>query len=234
MSAIFVAGTGTNAGKTHACGLFLDFLRKKGIAAGYQKWVATGPEFPPADLAACLRMAGLPLVPELFSRQVVFHFSLPASPHLAAEQEGRVVEPELIREKYQEMLALHELLIVEGVGGIMVPLRRDLLLVDLLGELKIPTLVVAKSGLGTINHTLLTLEALRHRGIPVLGVVFSDPGPGENELLVADNLRTVAELGQVAVLGRLLYSPDPGAAREDFVPIGQAVLAAIRNVCSRP
>jgi dethiobiotin synthetase len=232
MNAIFVAGTGTDVGKTHLCGLLLDFLLKEGIQGGYQKWAATGSEYPPADLAQCLGMAGVPLVPELVSSQVVHHFALPASPHLAAEQEGRVVEPELIRRKYREMCGLHELLVVEGVGGVMVPLRRDLLLIDLLAELKIPTLVVAKSGLGTINHTLLTLAALRHREIPVLGVVFSDGAPEEDALLVADNMRTIAEMGQAAVLGRLLYAPDPGRAKEGFIPIGRTILAAIRIGCS--
>ncbi|MCX5874893.1 MAG: dethiobiotin synthase [Deltaproteobacteria bacterium] len=226
MNAIFVAGTDTNVGKTHVCGLLLDFLRKNGSDAGYQKWAATGPEFPPADLAECLRMAGLPLEPELVSRQVVYHFALPASPHLAAEQQGAVVDPALIRARYQEMLARHELLIVEGVGGLMVPLNRELLLVDLLGELKIPTLIVARSGLGTINHTLLTLEALRHRGIPVLGVVFSDAVDEEDELLVADNMHTIAEMGRVQVFGRLRRCVDPAQARLDFIPVGLAIAEA--------
>lgn len=232
MSAIFVAGTGTDVGKTYLCGLLLDFLLKEGVKVGYQKWAATGPENPPADLAQCLGMAGVPLVPELVSSQVVHHFKLAASPHLAAEQEGRIVEPELIRKKYQEMRVLYELLLVEGVGGVLVPLRRDLLLIDLLAELKIPTLVVAKSGLGTINHTLLTLAALRQREIPVLGVVFSDSSPAEDALLVADNLRTIAEMGQVAVLGRLPYSPDPDIAKQGFVPIGQAILAAVKTAAA--
>lgn len=227
MSAIFVAGTGTDVGKTHLCGLLLDFLLKKGIKAGYQKWAATGPEYPPADLVECLRMGGIPLVPELVSSQVVYHFALPASPHLAAEQAGAVIDPELIRARYQEMLARHELLIVEGVGGLMVPFNRELLLVELLRELKIPTLVVAKSGLGTINHTLLTLEALRHRDIPVLGVVFSDGVADENELLVEDNMRTIAEMGRVQVFGRLLRGPDPDQARSGFVPVGGAIAKAL-------
>jgi len=228
MSAIFVAGTDTNVGKTHVCGLLLDFLRKNGSDAGYQKWAATGPEFPPADLEECLRIAGLPFVPELVSSQVVYHFALPASPHLAAEQQGAVIDPALIRARYQEMLARHELLIVEGVGGLLVPLNRELLLVDLLGELKIPTLIVARSGLGTINHTLLTLEALRHRGIPVLGVVFSDATDEEDELLVADNMRTIAEMGRVQVFGRLRRCVDPAQARLDFVPVGKAIAEALR------
>lgn len=227
MSVIFVAGTGTDVGKTHLCGLLLDFLLKQGIKAGYQKWAATGPEYPPTDLVGCLRMAGIPLVPELVSSQVVYHFALPASPHLAAEQAGAVIDPELIRARYQEMLARHELLIVEGVGGLMVPLNRELLLVDLLRELKIPTLLVAKSGLGTINHTLLTLEGLRHRDISVLGVLFSDGVAEENELLAEDNMRTIAEMGRVQVFGRLRRCPDPGQARSGFVPVGGAIAKAL-------
>ncbi len=228
MNAIFVAGTDTNVGKTQVCGLLLDFLRKNGSDAGYQKWAATGPEFPPADLEACLRMAQLPLLPELVNSQVVYHFSLPASPHLAAEQARELIDPELIRVRYQEMLACHDLLIVEGVGGLLVPLNRELLLVDLLRELEIPTLVVAKSGLGTINHTLLTLEALRHRGIPILGVVFSDGATEENELLVEDNMRTIAEMGRVQIFGRLRCCVDPVQARLDFAPVGKAIAQMLR------
>jgi dethiobiotin synthetase len=125
------------------------------------------------------------------------------------------------------MLARHDLLIVEGVGGLLVPLNRELLLAELLAELQIPTLVVAKSGLGTINHTLLTLEALRHRDIPVLGVVFSDGALDEDELLVADNMRTIAEMGGVQVFGRLRRCPDPGQARAGFVPVGLAIAQAL-------
>ena len=227
MSGIFVTGTGTNVGKTHLCGLLLGFLHHRGIDVGYQKWVATGPESPPADLEACLRMAGLPLVPELVSTQVVYHFPLPASPHLAAERAGEAVDPKLIRNKYQERQGCHELLIVEGVGGVMVPLNRELLLVDLLQALKIPTLVVAQSGLGTINHTLLTLEALRHREIPVLGVVFSDGAPEENALLVEDNMRTIAAMGRVQVFGRLRRWADPAQSRSGFVPVGLAIAEAL-------
>jgi len=228
MSAIFVAGTDTNVGKTHVCGLLLDFLRKNGSDAGYQKWVATGPESPPADLKECLQLAGVPLDPELVSSQVVYHFARPASPHFAAEHEGQAVDPGLIRARYQELAARHELLIVEGVGGLMVPLNRALLLVDMLKELRIPALVVARSGLGTINHTLLSLEALRRRDIPVLGVVFSDATDEEDELLVADNMHTIAEMGQVQVFGRLRRCPDCEKARLDFVPTGKAICEALR------
>ncbi len=225
MSAIFVAGTDTDVGKTHFCGLLLDFFIKEGIRAGYQKWVATGPDFPPADLVHCLRVAGQPLFREEVALQVPCHFSLPASPHLAAEAEGREVDPALLKSRYEEQLGRHALLVVEGVGGLMVPLRRDLLLVDFLAELRIPTLLVARSGLGTLNHTLLSLEALRRREIPVLGVVCSDTRPDEPEPIVRDNLRTIADLGRTAVLGRLPYRPGTEQGKQEFPPVGRAVLA---------
>ena len=134
------------------------------------------------------------------------------------------MEPEVIIENYQKLAARYKWLIVEGVGGIMVPLRRDLLLADLLAQLQPRTLVVARSGLGTLNHTLLTLEALRRRNIPVLGIVFSDPEIQEDERLVQDNMRTIEEIGLVRVFGRLRRHQDIEKSKAAFMPVGQAIL----------
>jgi dethiobiotin synthetase len=139
------------------------------------------------------------------------------------------VEPGFIIENCQKLAGKYKWLIVEGVGGIMVPLRRDLLLVDLLAQLRPSTLVVSRSGLGTLNHTLLTLEALRKRDIPVLGIVFSDPEIPEDERLVQDNMRTIEEIGQVKVFGRLHRHKDIEMSRAEFMPIGQAILEQLIN-----
>lgn len=229
MKALFVTGTDTSVGKTKVCGLLLDFFRRQEIDAGYQKWVATGPELPPADLRECLEQAGLPLPgPEEAERMVPCHFSLPVSPHLAAEQEGRSVDTDLLCRCYEEMALRHELLLVEGAGGVLVPLRRDLLLADFLKERRLPALVVARPGLGTINHSLLTLEALRSRDIPVLGVVFCQAVAGESSpLLVEDNMRTIGEMGRVEVFGLLPYASGAEQARELFRPIGLALCARL-------
>ena len=106
----------------------------------------------------------------------------------------------------------------------MVPLRRDLLLVDLLAQLRPSTLVASRSGLGTLNHTLLTLEALRTRDVPVLGIVFSDPEIQEDERLVQGNMRTIEEVGRVRVFGRLQRHKDIEISRTAFKSIGQAIL----------
>jgi len=221
---LFVTGTDTSIGKTYVCARLLEFLKISGLEAGYQKWIATGVESGlPEDLELCLDAAGITPTPELLDKQVPYCFRYPASPHLAAAMEDRKVELQVIIENYNTLAAMYEWLIVEGVGGIMVPLRRDLLLVDLLAQLQPRTLVVARSGLGTLNHTLLTLEALRNRQIPVLGVVFSDTEEQEDERLVQDNLQTIRDIGQVKVLGRLQRQQSEADATHTFKPVGQAI-----------
>jgi len=227
---LFVTGTDTSVGKTFFCARFLEFLKGRNMRVGYQKWVATGAEAGmPEDLIQCLEAAGISTNPELLVQQVPYRFKYPASPHLAAEMENRTVEAETIIRNYRKLAALYELLVVEGVGGIMVPLRRDLLLVDLLAKVQARTLVVARSGLGTLNHTLLTLEALRNRKIPVLGVVFSDSEKEEDERLVQDNMKTVAEIGQVRVVGRLKHLQDKEKSSISFMPVGAALLNELRS-----
>jgi len=225
VNTLFVTGTDTSVGKTYVCVRLLEFLNSKGLRAGYQKWVATGVDDGiPEDLACCARAAGIKHVPDLLEQLVPFRFRLPASPHLAAEVEEKLVEPDVIIENYVRLAANYEYLIVEGVGGVMVPLRRDMLLADLLAELRPRTLVVARSGLGTLNHTLLTLEALRKRKISVLGVVFSDSEKREDERLVQDNMRTIEELGLVRVFGRLPHFAAEKDSRASFMPVGRAIL----------
>lgn len=221
---LFVTGTDTSVGKTYVCARLLEFLKAKGIQAGYQKWVATGVKAGlPEDLALCLKAASISPKPELVQQQAPYCFSFPASPHLAAEMEDRTVDPEVIEANYKSLAAKYEWLIVEGVGGIMVPLRRNLLLADLLKRLQPTTLVVARSGLGTLNHTLLTLEALRNREIPLLGVVFSDSKDREDERLVQDNMLIIEEIGMVRVFGRLPRQQNDAKARSAFIPVGQAI-----------
>ena len=226
----FITGTDTSVGKTYVCARLLEFLKSKNIQAGYQKWVATGADAEvPEDVDLCLDAAEISIDSELIDELAPYRFRFPASPHLAAEMEDRIVEPGVIIENYQKLAVKYKWLIVEGVGGIMVPLRRDLLLVDLLAQLRPSILVVSRSGLGTLNHTLLTLEALRKRDIPVLGIVFSDPEIQEDERVVEDNMRTIEEIGQVRVFGRLQRHKDIEMSRTAFKSIGQAILEQLLN-----
>ena len=223
---IFITATDTNVGKTMVSGLLLRFLCQQAIKTGYQKWASTGDAEKPADLSACLEIAGLEPDPTLLDLQVPYRFTFPASPHLAAELEQKEIDPEIIVSAYQEMAKRYEVLVVEGVGGLLVPLRRDLLLADLLGRLKLPTIIVARSGLGTINHTLLTIEAMRSRQIPMAGVIFTDAEDAD-EVLVQDNMKTIAEIGRIEVLGRLPCCRGEKELIEAFNPVGERIVALL-------
>ena len=216
---IFITATDTGVGKTMVSGLLLQFLTSRSINCGYQKWASSGSAEAPADLESCLQRADITPDPDLLDLQVPYRFDFPASPHLAAELAGEEIDPDRIIKAYRQMCDRYEYLIVEGVGGLLVPLRRDLLLADLLARLQIPTMIVARSGLGTLNHTLLTIEALRSRQIEIAGVVCTDR-ENDDDILMQDNLRTIAEIGQVNLLGRLPFCHDQKDLRKAFTPIG--------------
>lgn len=128
--------------------------------------------------------------------------SQPLSPHRAAELDGVEIDLDALTPPPQTDRPL----IIEGAGGLMVPLNRDTLFIDLFARWQHPVVLVARTGLGTINHTLLSLEALRRRNIPILGVAFVGD---EN----ADSIRTISDMGHVKVLGRVPLMEGMNAAR---------------------
>lgn len=227
MKSIFITGTDTGIGKTIVCACLAKFLALKGLNVGIQKWVSTGNKNFSEDMEFCLKMLGkkkeeLPNAP--FVAPYIFGF--PYSPHLAAELERKEVDIKKIKESYYISSETSEVLLVEGVGGTMVPLRKDYLLIDLLKELSLPVLVVTRTKLGTINHTLLTIEALRNRKIEILGVIFNSLEP-ENDIVVEDNIKIIAQIGGIETFGLL-----PKATLEEvfkaFQPIGEKLLKKIK------
>jgi len=176
---LFVTGTDTGVGKS-----YVSALLAVGLTATYWKPVQSGAETD-ADWLRCV--TGLPaerLWPESYLLRA------PLSPHEAARREGVQIA--------MGSFALPDCkrLVVEGAGGVMVPLNDKHLMIDLIAELALPVLVVARSELGTINHTLLTLQQLRQRDCSILGVVVNGPA---NEA----NCRAIAEYGKVRVLAEI-------------------------------
>jgi dethiobiotin synthetase len=179
---LVVCGTDTDVGKTVVSAWLV-----QGLNAYYWKPVQSGLEGggDRSSLARLLPEAADRLLPE------AYRLSRPLSPHWAAELDGMVIEPERL-----ELPAGAGPLVVETAGGVLVPLRRDWLQIEQLQRWRLPVLLVARSGLGTLNHTLLSLEALRLRGVPVLGLVLNGPPH-------PDNPRTLEQLGGVPVLAEL-------------------------------
>ena len=221
VSGLLVTGTDTGVGKTRICGFLAGYLHRHGVRVVTQKWVQTGCAEQAEDLLAQQELGAFDADPALAAWRNPYCFPLPASPHLAAEEAGREIESARITVAYRELAARHELVIVEGAGGLLVPLRRHLLLADLAGELGLSALLVVRNGLGCVNHALLTIEALRQRNMPLLGVIFNRITGEGDERILRDNPRIIAEISGVTVLGELPY----GASAPDFAPIGEAFMA---------
>jgi dethiobiotin synthetase len=167
----FVTGTDTGVGKTLVACALVRAMRGRGLDVGVMKPIETGVGADGPLDAIALREAAAASEPleEICPQS----FALPAAPTVAAADEGLAVEMEAIRDAFARLRQRHEWLVAEGAGGLLVPAARDLSMADLCRELDLPLLIVGRAALGTINHTLLTLEAAEARRLPVAGVVIS-------------------------------------------------------------
>jgi dethiobiotin synthetase len=189
----------------------LSALRRRGEDAVPMKPVQTGcvrrgGVWRAPDLDACLDAAGLEPSARERALMTVYAFQPACSPHLAAARAGRSISLPRIARAARTLLAAHTCLIVEGAGGVLVPLNGRRTQVDLMQRLGLPVVLVARPGLGTINHTLLSLRVLRAAGLTVRGVVFNATAPGRPGFIERDNAVTVARLGRVPVLASLPYA----------------------------
>ena len=189
MPTIAIVGIDTNVGKTIVTGLIGRYLLQAGHTAVTQKIAQTGCVGVSEDIALHRRLMGIELTDE--DRQGTtcpYMFALPASPHLSAQQEQQRIEPERIAAATQQLEKRYEYVLLEGVGGLYVPLNDDITLLDYLAECKYPLIVVSSAKLGSINHTLLTLEVAHHRKLSVLGIIYN-LHPAEHPLIVEDSQR---------------------------------------------
>jgi dethiobiotin synthetase len=190
MSGLFVTGTDTDIGKTVVSAALLHRFRKTARLC-YWKPVQTG--FPEDDDTATVERLGLCASRELCQEGV--RLPRPLSPHLSAGYSGKEIHLETLLGPFTAGTTAHSW-IVEGAGGVMVPLNASQFMVDLIAALRLPALIVARSRLGTINHTLLTVSVLRARLIPVAGVVLT----GEPN---ADNRRSIETYGNIPVVAEM-------------------------------
>jgi dethiobiotin synthetase len=191
----FVAGTDTGIGKTLVTAAIALALRTRGVDVGVIKPVQTGE----GDAVELKRLVGLSESP---ARIAPFSFAAPLAPLVAARLEGKALELDEVVERVRALSEAHELTIVEGVGGLLVPVGPGWTVADLAGELRLPLLVVARAGLGTVNHTLLTLAEAERRGLDVAGVVLNGYGR-ERDPSEADNGELIESFTGVPVIARI-------------------------------
>jgi dethiobiotin synthetase len=221
MRGLFVTGTDTEVGKSVVAAALTAALAARGVPVGAFKPVVTGLDDAPEPgkphdhelLARCAGMAAADVAP--------YRFGPAVSPHLAAELAGVSIDPTILVETAARN-GDSRTLIAEGVGGLLVPLTvGGTLVLDLVADLGLPLVVVGRPGLGTINHTLLTLRVARAAGIEVRGVVMT-PWPHQPTPMESSNLATVEAFGDVRVTGLphiADFSPESLAAAGELLPI---------------
>lgn len=210
---LFITGTGTDVGKTVITAGLLRMLRQTGLDAISMKPVQTGCTQTPngwrvPDLEA--HWAAAAFVPDEAEHRLLapYCYEPACSPHLAARESGCYPEIDVIRESQLDLAGRHDAVLVEGAGGILVPLDASQTMLDLMVALELPVLLVAEAGLGTINHTLLSIHALRDAGLQVAGVVMCATTRPADAAINEDNPIAIAKFAEVTILGRIPYLGD--------------------------
>jgi dethiobiotin synthetase len=197
LNGVFVTGTGTEVGKTVVAAVAARTLADAGLRVAVFKPCVTGLEEGGEADHELLRRAARSTQTD--AEIAPYRYEPPVSPHLGAALAGEEIDPVRLREAAEAAAAGAEAIVCEGVGGLLVPLSGDYLVRDLAAELGYPLAIAAAPGLGTINHTLATIEAARAGGLGIAAVVLT-PWPEEPSAVEQSNRETIAALGEVEVL----------------------------------
>ncbi len=204
---IFITGTDTGVGKTFvACGL-IRAMKEKGLNVCPMKPVESGcrsvrGELVPSDANKLIKASSVDEPLDLINPYRLKH---PLAPSVAAEIEGVKIDKKKILSSYNRLSKKYDMTVVEGAGGIMVPVYEKYCFIDLANDLALPVVIVGRPGLGTINHTLLTIETLRNKGLDVLGVIINYSSEIKRGLSEKTNPEVIEKLGGVPVLGSVPY-----------------------------
>lgn len=223
---IFITGTDTGVGKTIAAAGLLLTLKQRGLNVGYMKPVETGcpvldGEVVPQDVRFIREVVG---IRDDLDLMCPYRLKAAAAPSIASRLEDLHVDLGFIVDQYFQLSLIHEIVVVEGIGGLMVPLNNNDLVTDLVLQLGLEMVVVARPGLGTINHTLLTLNMAKVMGIPTSGVIINGFGREAIGLPERTNPDEIEHFANVPVLGIVPWLKDldyngckPGSLLSEFM-----------------
>jgi dethiobiotin synthetase len=204
---LFVTGTDTGAGKSIVAAAICAALAARGERVAALKPVVTGLDEEPGEWRHDHELLAAVATADQRPEDVApYRFGPAASPHLAAELAGTTIDTEALVAAADRAARGSDALVVEGVGGLMVPIAPRRMVRDLVMKLRLPLAIAARPGLGTINHTLLTVEAARAVGMRIAGIVLT-PWPEDPDPVERSNRETVAELAGVPVTGLPLATP---------------------------
>ncbi|WP_302303567.1 dethiobiotin synthase [Culturomica massiliensis] len=193
MSVYFISGIDTDAGKSIVTGVIARTLLKKGVKVITQKFIQTGCRGISEDILKHREIMGIePQEVDKDGTTCPYVMTYPASPHLAAEIDKITIDTAIIHRSTEKLTALYDKVLLEGAGGLFVPVNRHYLTIDYVQDNGYPLILVASSKLGSINHTLMSLELCRMRGIDVKYVVYND-FPNDSEIIKNDSITIIRQ-----------------------------------------
>lgn len=212
--AFFITGTDTNIGKTQAACLIARSLRASGLRVGVMKPIETGcpvigEKITPQDALKLKEASGTEADLDLINP---YRFTAPVAPDLAARLFNATIDFNRIRDIFVGLQAAHDIMLVEGAGGLLAPAAEGRSMADLAVILGAPLLIVSANRLGTINHTLLTVSCARQMGLAIKGIILNNPVDSSNDLSAGHNRSDIERLSGVPVLFEIPFSPDHSSA----------------------
>ncbi|HEX9756717.1 MAG TPA: dethiobiotin synthase [Nitrospiria bacterium] len=215
---LFITGTDTGVGKTIVTAGLALALKNTQRNVGVMKPIATGcfkkkEKFESPDTQFLVQASG---VTDPLSLITPYCLKTPCSPYWAAKIENRKIRIDRIIDAFSQLSGKHEIVLVEGLGGLMAPITRRILLIDLAKILNLPILIVSRSTLGTINHTLLSIAQAHQRGVPILGLIYNHPQKNKMKLHERVNPRIISSFSKIKNLGTIPYLKDVSVEKRNL------------------
>lgn len=208
MQTYFVTGIDTDAGKSYATAIIARRMAESGKSVITQKFIQTGCIDTSDDIETHRRIMGIPMQPvDLDGTTCPEIFTFPASPHLAAALENRTINLEKITRATHKLQSMYDIVLVEGAGGLLVPITEEYTTADYIKEHELPIFLVTSPRLGSINHTLLTIEVCKMRGIEIAALVYNHY-PKDNELIERDTLNFLRQYVQKQLPNTIIYETE--------------------------
>ena len=229
---IFITGTDTSVGKTLVTAALALHLKKRGLSVGVIKPIETGVSPTKESQSDAARLRSIIESEEPLGAIRPYSFELPVAPLAAAQHEGHTINPDTIKKVYRLLSNRYDYMVVEGVGGVHVPITPKIAVMDLIKQLRLPVVVVGRSGLGGINHALLTIDTLRRNKISIIALVLNQTQSTRSAEACLQERTTLAILRKqagVPVVGPLPYEPGlPGRFRPAVLHLAKS--AALKNL----
>ena len=207
LKGFFITGTDTGVGKTEVASCIARVFTERNLRVGVMKPVATDVKKACED-AKILKMQSLSRDPMAYINPL--SLKLPLAPLVAGRIERKKIDLKIVWERFKKISSCNDLVIVEGIGGVMVPIckrgKKIFYVLDMILRMKLPVIIVARPNLGTINHTLMTVRLLKGKNIKIAGIIFNHVFPVKKDLSIKTNPGIIEELSGVRVLGMMYYN----------------------------